>query len=147
MLGLAVRMGLRKIALGTNGSSAAAITSAGIRIRSVDAHACRAMVIVGGVLKSKVRRSVDLVERADGFDVRQSIDVECPRVTANLPAHPRLQIAHEVPLIDEIGPALERANTLGELEDGETAHTAASDGSISGGRSPASFIARLPPSE
>ena len=100
-----------------------------------------------GVAEAVMRRRVDVVELANRPDAVERRQVEAPG-QARLAPHPRLQVAHEVPLIGEVRAALDRADAALEIDrraDGAR-RRAAADGQASPS-SPASFSARLPPSE
>ena len=106
------------------------------------------MVVVFGAREAEVRRRVDLVELAHGLDRAQLRQIEPARPEAFLAPHPALQVLDEIPLIQHVARPLERAHALADLDDRR--HRRAppiSAGGACSPYSPASFSARLPPSE
>ena len=94
-----------------------------------------------------MRGRVGFIERADRPDRIERRQIEVAWTRALLAAHPALEIPDEVPLVQKVGWALELAHALTNLEVGETDATARRLGGGWSPYSPASFKARLPPSE
>src|SRR5262249_24538606 len=80
-----------------------------------DAHRARAVVIVGRVAEAEVRRRDALVELAHGADRAERRPVERSSLQPRLRAHPTLQVADEVPLVQRVLRPLERARALLDL--------------------------------
>ena len=148
MYGLAVTRGSRNGPTGTNGSSSAVMISAGTRMRSIDPHRARRggssrsaplKPKCGAVYCSSNSRTVRTASRCDEF--------EAPRVRDGFPPHPRLQVADEVPLINDVLLSLERFDARAELHHGRDGADRLQRGGAASPYSPASFSARLPPSE
>jgi hypothetical protein len=82
------------------------------------AHGARAVVVVFGVPESEVGRSIHLVEIAHCPDLCKLRQIEVAGPAFLFPAHPTLQVAYEVPLIQDVGPPLQRVHTSANLQDG-----------------------------
>src|SRR5436309_8600218 len=73
------------------------------------AHGAGAMVIVFFVAEAEVRRRIGAIERAHGLDPVQVREVERAGVEPGLAPHPALQVADEVPFVEDVAGALQRA--------------------------------------
>src|SRR5436309_3413582 len=82
-----------------------------------DAHRAGAMVVIPGVPEPEMRRRVRIVELPDGPDGSELREVESARPEPILAPHPRLEVSHEIPLIQKVLALLERAHALFDLDD------------------------------
>src|SRR6266545_3980742 len=81
------------------------------------AHRAGAVVVVLGILELEVRRGEDLVELPHRPYRREPFDGKGPRIQGGLASHPRPQVLHEIPLIDDVERPLERVDAVRDLED------------------------------
>ena len=101
---------------GTNGSSSAVRISVGHADAVDDAQRAGAVVVVGGIAEAVMRRRVGLVELAGRSRRAAAASSEkCAGKRRGLPAHPRLEVAHEIPLVDEVRAALERIHAARQV--------------------------------
>ena len=114
---------------GTNGSSAAVRISAGTRDPIDDAERRGAVVVVGRRRESRSaapcrpRRS-----RARCGCARSGSSEKRSGKGRDLAPHPRLQVPHEVPLVERVRRPLERVDARGRSITGDTATTPRSQG-------------------
>ena len=134
MCGLPVTRGSRNGSGGTNGSSSAVMISAGNRDAIDHAHRAGAVVVVAGAGEAVMRRGVTLVEFADRPDRAQRASDPSHRETPRLAAHAAREVAHEVPLIDDVLPALDGSHAGFELDDRR--HGARRPSALGGASSP-----------
>ena len=83
-----------------------------------DPEAARPVVVVVGVPEPVVRRGEVVVEVAHRPYRTEPAQIEAARPRPRLPSHPALQVAHEVPLIEEVRPAFERLDAHPQVHRG-----------------------------
>ena len=135
-------------AAGTNGSSSAVMMSVGTRDAIDDPHGAGAIVVVARRRRNRsTARCTPRRRRARCGSTRASRD-RTRRAEAILPAHPALQVLDEVPLVERVRRPLQRVRRTRRSPGSAT--PLRPRGIRGGGASPyspASFSARLPPSE
>jgi len=82
---------------------------------SDDAQRAGAMIVVGRVAEAVMRRGIRLVECAHGPDAAQRLERERTGDRGGLPPHPRLEVPHEIPLIDDVRSPLERVDAARQV--------------------------------
>ena len=82
-----------------------------------DPHRAALVVVVLGILEAEVRRREDVVEFPHGLDRLEPGQIEQPWPVAFLAHHPLLELAHEIPLVEDVLAPLERARALADLDD------------------------------